>query len=127
MYPKGSRNGEELGLSGLQNAFGILADDAGNLVIADSFGAAVDVFPPKSMKPSRSIGVQGPAFIAFDKSEKQLYVAAGTDDVIYDYATGGQRVALRRRWAEGHWAASDARGPRSEVGACRAHRNSGDD
>ena len=84
-FPPGSTQGTNLGLMLGGEPHGIAFDSSGNLVIAVSAapnsGSVVDVFPPGNTKPSKQIsGVFQPFMIAFDRSQRHLYVA--------DYGSG---------------------------------------
>jgi sugar lactone lactonase YvrE len=90
-YPPGSTTGTNLGLP-IAFAGGDALDGAGNLLVADQGTAAVYVFAPGAITPSRAItqGLQDPFRLALDKSFKHLYVAdpEANEVLIYDYQSG---------------------------------------
>jgi DNA-binding beta-propeller fold protein YncE len=92
-FAPGSTIGTNIGIAtGLTGDVKI--DTAGNLVLADQANQAIDIFSPGSTTPSRVLHTIGsdPYKVAFDKSERTLYVAdPDTNTVlVFDYATGIQ-------------------------------------
>ncbi len=73
---------------------GLTLDLAGDVVLGDQANHAINVYPPHSTKPSRSISVPGgdPIKFALDKREKKIYVADYVNNKveIYDYTAGTQ-------------------------------------
>jgi len=73
---------------------GLTLDLAGDIVLGDQANHVINVYPPHSTMPSRSISVPGgdPIKFALDKREKKIYVADYINDKveIYNYTTGTQ-------------------------------------
>jgi DNA-binding beta-propeller fold protein YncE len=73
---------------------GLVLDKTGNLVLGDQTNAALNIYAPGAISPTRTIPTSGadPYKFELDKAQKTLYVADINHGVIvvYDYATGGQ-------------------------------------
>jgi sugar lactone lactonase YvrE len=69
-------------------------DADGNLVVCDGLAEVINIYPPGSTTPSRTIDVSGhqPYRLALDAKDRTLYMAdpANFDVVLYDYASGAQ-------------------------------------
>ncbi len=73
---------------------GLALDRSGNRILGDQTNSVINIFPPKTSTPSRTISTSGhdPYKFALDKAEKTLYVADITTGKVltYDYSTGTQ-------------------------------------
>jgi len=75
---------------------GFALDASGNIVVADRSSDDIKVFGEKSKNPQREFGsgLGGPGFMAFDATEKHLYVIENQEFssdaliAIFDYASG---------------------------------------
>jgi sugar lactone lactonase YvrE len=73
---------------------GIVFDSAGNLVTNDQLGRETLVYAPGSWTLTNQFGkTSDPLFLGFAHDERNLYVADGSDGVVYQYAyPSGMRV-----------------------------------
>jgi hypothetical protein len=76
MFPRGSRNGEDLGIK-LTAPQGLVVDPSGNIVVAETQTAdRIDVFPPGHTTPSQTLSVHGtPTGLALGVLEQRLYTS----------------------------------------------------
>jgi hypothetical protein len=83
--------GTNLNLSDLVAPSGILIDASGNVVVSDYSLPGVNIYAPRSKKPSATIAnSESPDRSAFDKMENLIYVPEGTTYAVnvYDYPSG---------------------------------------
>lgn len=111
-FAPGSTQGTNLGLVLKGEPHGMVFDNAGDLLVADSVapnqGSSVDVFPPGSSTPSKTIGgTFQPFMIALDAGNHHLYVAdfgsGNHDGAVYEFAypSGRMLTAYRKGAAQG--------------------------
>jgi hypothetical protein len=89
-YPPGSTNGTDTGIL-LSNVGGISVDKSGDIVIVDRGNNVVDVFPPGSTTPSKTIsGFQAPNQLAFLNGFKKFVVTdEGAHQIdVFSYPAG---------------------------------------
>lgn len=84
----------DLGLTGLQLASDVKIDSAGNILVADSYSGAIQIYAPGSTTPTRTITttLQGPFALALDTPDTNLYFADPANFAVemYTYSTGAQ-------------------------------------
>jgi hypothetical protein len=83
----------DLGISEGESG-GLALDADANLILGDQTNGVVNIYPPHTTSPSRTIAMSGhdPYKFELNKPEQELYVADIDTGIvlIYDYATGSQ-------------------------------------
>lgn len=81
-----------------QSSADVLFDASGNLVVEDLDGAYINIYPPGSTKPSKTIndGFENPVHMAFNASKKLLVVSDFGNNTVKGiaYPSGGVRWQL---------------------------------
>jgi hypothetical protein len=106
-FPSGSATGKNLGLS-VAFPDGIEVDKNGNIIVIDSSGLAIDVFPPGQVTPSKTIAVTAgsPFALSLNKAETTLYVSVlvnGTFIVQTLAYPNGTTLANKITTSDGQW------------------------
>lgn len=90
-FPDLTDTGTNLNLTGLDSPTGILVDAKGKLAVSDDLLPGVNIYPPGSTSPSKTIAnTESPDRSAFNKAESLIYVPEASNDAVnfYDYPSG---------------------------------------
>jgi hypothetical protein len=82
----------DLGLN-IDSCQGLQLDHRQNLIVADTYAPAVDIFPPGTTTPSAVLGKQGaPAGVALTKNAKEIFVGDSSTGAVEEYTYPGGRL-----------------------------------
>jgi len=93
-FARGQTTGVDLGIRLTGAAGDIQVDRSGNILLGNQRAATIDIYPPGTTSPSRTIGLGGryPYQFTLDATQTTLYLADLFDGsvVIFDYGSGRQ-------------------------------------
>lgn len=90
-FPDLSATGKNLNLTGIDSPTGVLVDSEGNLAVSDDVLPGVNIYPPGSTSPSKTIAnTESPDRSAFNRAESLIYVPEAANNAVnvYDYPSG---------------------------------------